>query len=236
MPHPTAPRNSPTITTEEASAITPIDPAEFNGGLTPVRGVSAASLRTRFGEERAWQREMLGDGQRGDMTPDRARVYRRAAVLVPIVAGAALSVLLTQRTAHLSSHAGQISFPGGRAENDDSDSIDTALREAGEEIGLARAHVEVIGHLPRYYTVTDYEVTPVVALVHPPFELTIDPNEVAEAFEVPLDFILDPTNHQRRSRPWQGGERHFYAMPYERHFIWGATAAMLRNFYHFMRA
>ena len=229
-----APRN--TITTEEAAAIEVIDPALYNIGLAPVRDLTPDLLRARFREEREWRREMLGDQQFDDTVMAPGRAYRRASVLVPIVSGASLSLLLTQRPSHLRNHAGQISFPGGRVEESDIDAADTALREAAEEVGLPRERVEVIGHLPKYYTVTDYEVTPVVALVHPPFDLTLDPNEVAEAFEVPLEFILDPANHQKRSRPWEGRTRHFYAMPYGRHFIWGATAAMLRNFYHFMRA
>ena len=224
------------LSTEQAAAIAPLDPAQFNAGLTPVRGLSAASLRARFRDDRAWRHEMLGDQQLDGVNTDADAGYRHASVLVPIVVGPELSLLLTRRTSHLSNHAGQISFPGGRAEASDADAVDTALREANEEIGLAREQVEVIGYLPKYFTVTRYEVTPVVALVHPPFALTPDPNEVAEAFEVPLEFILDPANHQKRSRPWEGRTRHFYAMPYGRHFIWGATAAMLRNLYHFMRA
>ena len=228
------PRN--TLSTEQAAAIEPIDPAQFNAGLGPVRGLSAAALRARFLEQRAWRHEMLGDQQFEDLGTDAAAGYRQASVLVPIVAGPDLSLLLTRRTSHLSSHAGQISFPGGRAEAADADVVDTALRESTEEIGLAREHVEVIGYLPKYFTVSRYEVTPVVALVHPPFHLAPDPNEVAETFEVPLEFILDPANHQKRSRPWEGRTRYFYAMPNGRHFIWGATAAMLRNLYHYMRA
>ena len=228
------PRNP--LSTEQAAAIAPLDPAQFNAGLTPVRGLSAASLRARFRDDRAWRHEMLGDQQLEGGNTDAGTGYRHASVLVPIVVGPDLSLLLTRRTSHLSNHAGQISFPGGRAEASDADAVDTALREASEEIGLAREQVEVIGYLPKYFTVTRYEVTPVVALVHPPFALTPDPNEVAEAFEVPLEFILDPANHQKRSRPWEGRTRHFYAMPYGRHFIWGATAGMLRNLYHFMRA
>ena len=224
------------LSTEQAAAIAPLDPAQFNAGLTPVRGLSAASLRARFRDDRAWRHEMLGDQQLEGVNTDAGAGYRHASVLVPIVVGPELSLLLTRRTSHLSNHAGQISFPGGRAEASDADAVDTALREANEEIGLAREQVEVIGYLPKYFTVTRYEVTPVVALVHPPFALTPDPNEVAEAFEVPLEFILDPANHQKRSRPWEGRTRHFYAMPYGRHFIWGATAGMLRNLYHFMRA
>jgi 8-oxo-dGTP pyrophosphatase MutT (NUDIX family) len=232
----TGPALRNTITTAEAAAIEVIDPALYNSGLAPLRDISAAALRDRFRQERDWRREMLGDQQFEDGELMPGRDYRRASVLVPIVAGESLSLLLTQRTSHLTNHAGQISFPGGRAEESDTDATDTALREAEEEIGLSRDRVEVIGHLPKYYTVTNYEVTPVVALVHAPMELALDANEVAEAFEVPLDFILDPANHQKRSRPWEGRMRHFYAMPYGRHFIWGATAAMLRNFYHFMRA
>lgn len=232
----TGPASRNTITTAEAAAIEVIDPVLYNSGLAPLRDISAAALRDRFRQERDWRREMLGDQQFEDGELMPGRDYRRASVLVPIVAGESLSLLLTQRTSHLTNHAGQISFPGGRAEESDTDATDTALREAEEEIGLARDRVEVIGHLPKYYTVTNYEVTPVVALVHSPMELALDANEVAEAFEVPLDFILDPANHQKRSRPWEGRMRHFYAMPYGRHFIWGATAAMLRNFYHFMRA
>ena len=228
------PRNL--LSTEQAAAIVPLDPAQFNAGLTPVRGLSAASLRARFRDDRAWRHEMLGDQQLEGGNTDAGTGYRHASVLVPIVVGPDLSLLLTRLTSHLSNHAGQISFPGGRAEASDADAVDTALREASEEIGLAREQVEVIGYLPKYFTVTRYEVTPVVALVHPPFAITPDPNEVAEAFEVPLEFILDPANHQKRSRPWEGRTRHFYAMPYGRHFIWGATAAMLRNLYHFMRA
>jgi len=232
----TGPAARNTITTEEAAAIEVLDPALYNAGLAPVRDLSAQALRLRFQDERDWRREMLGDQQFEDGGLTAGRSYRRAAVLIPIVEGASLSLLLTRRTSHLKNHAGQISFPGGRAEELDADATDTALREAAEEIGLARERVEVIGHLPKYYTVTDYEVTPVVALIQAPLELALDANEVAEAFEVPLDFILDPANHQKRSRPWEGRTRHFYAMPYGRHFIWGATAAMLRNFYHFMRA
>ena len=234
MNSPAPPSN--TLTTEEARAIEPLDPAQFNAGLEPLRGIDADILRRRFAAPRDWSREMLGDQQFDEMVRPPEASYRRASVLVPVVAGESLSLLLTQRPSHLKHHAGQIAFPGGRAEESDADAVDTALREAHEEVGLDRSRVEVIGTLPHYYTVTAYEVTPVVALVHPPFDLSPDPGEVAEAFEVPLDFILDPANHQKRSRPWLGRQRYFYAMPYGRHFIWGATAAMLRNLYHFLRA
>ena len=153
-----------------------------------------------------------------------------AAVLFPIVLrDNGQTVLLTQRTAHLKDHAGQISFPGGRVEEEDQSPVHTALRETEEEIGLAREHVEVLGFLPEYRTGTGFRVTPVVALVTPPFELALDPFEVAEAFEVPLAFLLDPANHKRHSLHYRGALRHFFAMPYGDYFIWGATAGMIRS-------
>lgn len=153
-----------------------------------------------------------------------------AAVLVPIVNRAAgPTLLLTQRTNHLADHAGQISFPGGRAEPEDATSIDTALREAAEEIGLAPDHVEVLGLLPEYWTITGYRVTPVVGWIEPPFSLTLDSFEVAEAFEVPLAFLMDPASHERRSYDYKGQRRSYFAMPYDGRLIWGATAAMIVN-------
>lgn len=153
-----------------------------------------------------------------------------AAVLFPIVLrDHGQTVLLTQRTAHLRDHAGQISFPGGRVEADDASPLHTALRETEEEIGLAREHLEVLGYLPEYRTGTGFRVTPVVALVRPPFELALDSFEVAEAFEVPLSFLLDPANHQRHSLHYRGALRNFFAMPYGDYFIWGATAGMIRS-------
>lgn len=154
-----------------------------------------------------------------------------ASVLVPLVKReSGLAVLLTQRTAHLANHAGQISFPGGRMEEDDHDAVETALRETEEEIGLDRGHVDVLGFLDPYVTITGFVVTPVVALVTPPFELTLDSFEVAEAFEVPLDFFLDAANHQRHFRTTpQGQKRYYWAMPYQDRYIWGATAGMLVN-------
>lgn len=151
-----------------------------------------------------------------------------AAVLVPVVARPeGLTVLFTQRTAHLNDHAGQVSFPGGRCESGDDSPVFTALRETEEEIGLDRARIEVVGILPEYRTGTGFSVVPVVGLVHPPFELSLDSFEVAEVFETPLSFLLDPANHQRHSMEIGGVLRHYYAMPYEGYFIWGATAGML---------
>lgn len=151
-----------------------------------------------------------------------------ASVLFPIVLHEqGPTVLLTQRTEHLRDHPGQISFPGGRVESEDLSPVHTALREAKEEIGLSHRHVEVIGFLPEYRTATGYRITPVVAFLTPPFELRADPSEVAEVFEVPLAFLMNPVNHEQHSREYQGRTRHFFAMPYGRHFIWGATAGII---------
>ncbi len=192
-------------------------------------------LRRRFVEPVIWTPEF---GAESEMNLS-GRPPVPAAVLVPRVAHAGEpSLLLTLRTAHLHDHAGQVSFPGGRVDPEDSDAIATALRETEEEIGLARKHIEVIGSLPDYQTGTGFTVTPVVALVHPPFELAADTFEVAEIFEVPLSFLMNGANHELRSAemPNRPGRRSFYAMPYGDYFIWGATAAMLRNLYHFLRA
>src|SRR5258707_5567064 len=129
---------------------------------------------------------------------------------------------------------GHISFPGGRSEPGGAESEETALREAAEEIGVAAAQVEVLGELPKYVTVTGYRVTPVVGLVTPPLELRPDEFEVAEVFEVPLEFLLDPANHQRNSVLWEGRERRYYAVPYGRYYICGATAGMLMNLVSFL--
>ena len=162
---------------------------------------------------------------------------RPAAVLVPVMRrDDGLTILFTQRTDHLYDHAGQISFPGGRSEAHDESAAATALRETFEEIGLPHTHVEVLGFLPEYTTVTGYHVTPVVGLVNPPAAFALDTFEVAETFEVPLSFFLDPDNHQRNTLQYRGRTRHYYAMPYEQRYIWGATAGMLMNFYAFLTA
>ncbi len=160
-----------------------------------------------------------------------------AGVLVPLLdRPQGVTVLLTLRTEHLQAHAGQVSFPGGRLEAGDRDAIDTALREAEEEIGLARERVAPVGCLDVYVTRTGFEVTPVVGLVDPPSAFIPDASEVAEVFEVPLDFVLDRANHQRRSRPYEGIERHFYVLPWRNYYIWGATAGMLVNLADVLRA
>lgn len=152
-----------------------------------------------------------------------------AAVLVPIVLHETPTVLLTQRTAHLRDHAGQVSFPGGRRERSDASPEATALREAQEEVGLDAAHVELIGRLPLFVTITGFLVTPVVGLVRPPFRLAPDSFEVAEVFEPPLAFLLDPANHRRHDIEYAGRVRHYWSMPWQGFHIWGATAAMLRS-------
>ena len=210
----------------------PVDSVASEGAISPER-LLATWLRARFQNPAEWQPEALEEAllRRASITA--------ASVLIPLVQRPeGLSMLLTQRTAHLTDHAGQISFPGGRAEDYDGSPIETALRETEEEIGLDRRHIEIVGVLPDYVTGTGYCVTPVVALVTPPFTLTPDDNEVAEIFEVPLAFLMDAANHRRLSfdLPEGAGRRSFYAMPYERFFIWGATAGMLRNLFHFLRA
>jgi 8-oxo-dGTP pyrophosphatase MutT (NUDIX family) len=208
----------------------PIDSVAGEPAVTAER-LSPQWLRARFAVPPIWTPETAQEV----LTP-RPRPTP-ASVLVPLVQREhGLTLLLTQRTDHLTDHAGQISFPGGRAEDYDADPVATALRESEEEIGLHRRHVDVLGVLPDYYTGTGYRVTPVVGLVLPPFELTADPSEVAEIFEVPLQFLMDGRHHQRLSVQLPGGPRTFYAMPYERFYIWGATAGMLRNLFHFLRA
>lgn len=164
-------------------------------------------------------------------------IARPAAVLVPLVKrDDGLHVILTRRTDHLSDHAGQISFPGGRQEQFDATIEETALRETEEEIGLARHHIELIGRIDDYYTVTGYQVTPVIGLVTPPFDLVPDDHEVAEVFEVPLEFILNPSNQKLQTVTFEGARRRYFAIPYREYYIWGATAGMLVNFSEVLRA
>jgi 8-oxo-dGTP pyrophosphatase MutT (NUDIX family) len=162
-------------------------------------------------------------------------VPRPAAVLVPLVPRPdGLSVLLTQRTAHLAHHAGQVAFPGGRVDPGDRDEVDAALRETEEETGIARAFVEPLGFLDTYLTGTSFRVVPVVAMLRPGFTVTPHAGEVADVFEVPLAFLMNPEHHLRHSREWQGKERFYYAMPFGQRYIWGATAGMIRNLYALM--
>jgi len=173
-----------------------------------------------------WKQE---DNQGDELDANR----RQAAVLIPLVMRPeGLRVMLTQRTAHLTNHGGQISFPGGRVEADDATPVDAALREALEETGLPPSHVEVLGAMPEYATTSGFVVTPVVGLVNPGFELAPEACEVAEVFETPMEFLMNPVNHRLYEFTFPDGHvRHYFAMSWERHFIWGATAGMLRNLY-----
>jgi 8-oxo-dGTP pyrophosphatase MutT (NUDIX family) len=208
-----------------------------------LQGLDVHSLRRRFDDlaSRPWAPEFEGDGR---WLSDREPAA--AAVLVGLVQRPeGWQVLLTRRTEHLRDHAGQISFPGGRSESVDRDAAATALREAEEEVGLHPSQVEVIGALPVYTTVTRFVVSPVVAVVRAPLALKLDSFEVAEAFEVPLQFLMTPAHHHRHVFRAEGVERQFLSMPWQGvgpdgqtrgYFIWGATAAMLRNLYRFLSA
>ena len=200
--------------------------------------MTPAAIRARFAAHAAglrWSDPVVGVAIRGDhvlepgTTPPLPPLIK-AAVLVPLIdRPGGLTVLLTQRTPHLAAHAGQISFPGGSIEPIDRDPAAAALREAEEEVGLPPDHVEVVGRLDTYITGTGFEITPVVGLVRAPAALRPDPYEVAEAFEVPLAFILAPANHQRETSELRGRMRTYFVLPYEHRRIWGATAAMLVN-------
>lgn len=184
--------------------------------------LNGVAARERWSGQRGDHDLNPGMRPRDDLTP--------AAVLVPLVdRPGGLTVLLTQRTAHLNDHAGQISFPGGRVEAEDPSHEAAALRETEEEVGLPADRIELIGTLDHYIVRSGYRVTPVVGFVNPPFEVRADPFEVAEVFEVPLSFVLDTDNHVMESRTDQGVERTFYVLPYEDRYIWGATAGMLVN-------
>lgn len=190
--------------------------------------LDAVALRERFASRTPPASSIYGDDDAGRL----AAAVTPASVLVPIVTHAAgLTVLFTQRTAHLRAHSGQVSFPGGRAEPGDASPEFTALRETQEEIGLAPERVEVLARMPEYLTRTGYRVTPVVGLVAPPLALAPDSREVDEVFEVPLAFLLDPVNHKRETRELAGKSVGFWVMQYERYRIWGATAGMLMNLY-----
>ena len=194
------------------------------------------SLRLRFRDPPSWQPEVREEPKYAE------RASMHAAVLVPLVMRDEPTVLLTERTAHLSTHSGQIAFPGGKSDEDDADAAATALREAEEEVGLAHNFVHVLGTLPVYVTGSSFIITPVVALVQPGFAINPNANEVADVFEVPLSFLMDPANHQRHQIDLNGMLREWFYMPYnepgrdQSRFIWGATAGMLRNLYRFLAA
>jgi 8-oxo-dGTP pyrophosphatase MutT (NUDIX family) len=191
-------------------------------------------LRERLARPAPREARNLSDGFR---LPGRHGAPTPAAVLVPLINREdGLTVLFTERSRDLPDHPGQISFPGGRVEAGDADTGSAALREAEEEVGLSRKHVTLLGRLEPYETVTGYRVTPVIGWVEPPFEIRADPVEVADIFEVPLAFLLEPTNHQRHFRMVGNTRRDYYAIPYGDRYIWGATAAMLLIFDRTLRA
>lgn len=190
--------------------------------------LEAAELRRRLASRGPLEFSVYGDDGAG-RGEDAARTTA-AAVLIPVIAHPGeLTVLFTQRTQHLKSHSGQVSFPGGRVEPGDASVEFTALREATEEIGLSADRVEILGRLPDYHTRTGFRVAPVIGLVTPPLELALDPREVDAVFEVPLAFLLDERNRERRTREFQGLSVGYYVYEYHGHVIWGATAGMLVN-------
>jgi 8-oxo-dGTP pyrophosphatase MutT (NUDIX family) len=241
------------ISKPEEDAINVAAPAGFDAQSVPVESVcinqqkvsvrllDPHQLKERLLSPPAWQTEITDENRHviaADIIAKRqaAGKVTRAAVLIPLLLQPnGLSVLLTQRTTHLRDHGGQISFPGGRMDPEDAGPNETALRESEEEIGLERERVEIIGQLPEYLTVSGYSVTPIIGLVKPQAEYVLDEFEVADIFEVPLSFLMDPANHQVRVWQSEQGSRRFYSMPYEGRFIWGATAGILRNLYHLLK-
>jgi 8-oxo-dGTP pyrophosphatase MutT (NUDIX family) len=214
-----------------------MDPALPSGETAPLHDFFARARARLALDVPAALNDLTAEGKRGDLDLDpimweRAGVQatRPAAVLIPVVDRAEPQVLLTQRT-ELPSHPGQIAFPGGKIEADDATPAAAALREADEEIGLKGALIEPIGYLDLYLTFSGYRILPTVARVSPDYTLAINAGEVADAFEVPLAFLMEPANHQRKTRDWKGIERGYYAMPFGERYIWGVTAGILRNLY-----
>ncbi len=200
----------------------------------PLDRLTASGLRRHFASPPIWQPDVVRE------RPLPNRQSSPAAVLVPLVVRQGhLSLLLTQRGQHLANHSGQIAFPGGRVDESDTDLVHTALREAQEEVGLSPQFVEVLGTLPIYVTGSAFIITPVVALVQPGFELQPNPDEVADVFEVPMPYLMNPAHHRHHRAMFEGAARQWLSMPWtgpdnRERYIWGATAGMLRNLYRFL--
>ena len=212
----------------------PVTAVDTDLPAVPAARLQVPALRSRFANPPQWSPELVAESRFSDRAPVAA------SVLVPLVMRDTLTVLLTQRTAHLSSHSGQIAFPGGKRDPGDADDAATALREAHEEIGLAPDHVEILGRLPIYTTGSAFHVTPVIALVQPGHTVVANADEVDAVFEVPLAFLMNPAHHRHHAMEFAGATRHWLSMPYQdadtERFIWGATAGMLRNLYRFLMA
>ena len=213
----------------------PAQPAPLPHQPVPEQRLSAAGLRHYLSAPSPWEPEMVRERRWG-----QTGVVKPAAVLVPVVKRDELTVLLTHRASHLRAHAGQVAFPGGKIDESDRDAVWAALREAHEEVGLDMASAEIIGALPDYFTGTGYVVTPVVALIEPPAAWRPNPSEVGAIFEVPLKFLMNAAHHRTHEAQILGEPIHWWSMPYDdghqTHYIWGATAAMLRNLYRLLSA
>ncbi|MDI1239640.1 MAG: CoA pyrophosphatase [Polaromonas sp.] len=234
----TTPRFIPPLPTFDPRSI-PVIGVDTHLSGVPAQELTPQALRQRFRHPPVWTPEHSVEKRFSNREP------ALAAVLLPLVMRDELTLLLTERAGNMSTHSGQIALPGGKTDEGDHDAVDTALREAHEEIGLTREHVEVLGILPTYVTGTAFIITPVVALVRPGFALQPSPSEVADIFEVPLRYLMDPSNHQRHEFEFEGVLRQWLSMPYtgpvdssdsKERYIWGATAGMLRNFYRFLSA
>ncbi|MGZ5195510.1 MAG: CoA pyrophosphatase [Ramlibacter sp.] len=231
----------PTLATTPLSQLPNFDPRtvpvigiDTHLPVVDARALTPDALRERFLAPPAWEPEVWSERKFAQREP------ALASVLVPIVMREKPTVLLTERTTHLSTHSGQVAFPGGKRDDSDADEAHTALREAQEEIGLEPHWIEVIGQMPTYTTGSQFIITPVVALVDPDHHLKLNAFEVADAFEVPLEFLMNPAHHRRHAVEVGGIRREWFSMPYmdgsAERFVWGATAAMLRNFYRFLSA
>ncbi len=230
-----------------AEGVAPYSAARFRQLAAPhVLSDPAESLTRPHYGDRIWQEQLgaavsagrrTGSARPAPRLPGDIRQFRDAAVLVGVVdEGPEASLILTQRTAHLADHPGQIAFPGGKIDAVDADPLATALREAEEEIGLDRSYIEPIGYFFPYLTGTNFRIVPVLASIRPGFKLKPNYGEVADVFEVPLRFLMDDENHRIGSRVWEGTQRYFYEMPYQERYIWGITAGIIRQIYELLYA